>query len=303
MADPHSKYLRSAASIIKAALRQLRPPPISKRKVCVVCSAPFYGRYKRVCSDGCRYRWLHPERRCVQCGVTVEPRKHFCQACYAERRKYANPTTQRTCAICDRTFIARIHSEKGTQKYCSKRCHAIGLSRQEKPHRRVNCPRCGVEFWPWKDGTHARKYCSKACAIPPKQPTSQPPNRTPTPCAWCGTAFIKKCRTRQRFCSFKCYTKASTGRKHLRKRHLRCGEVVSLPDIYARDKGICQLCHKRVKRGLPPLHAMAATLDHIVPIDPKRTRGQHTRANVQLAHRACNSAKGNRRCGSQLRLF
>jgi 5-methylcytosine-specific restriction endonuclease McrA len=50
---------------------------------------------------------------------------------------------------------------------------------------------------------------------------------------------------------------------------------------------------------LPYQHLEAPTVDHIVPLD---AGGDDTRANVQLAHRRCNSQKGNRGGGEQLRL-
>jgi 5-methylcytosine-specific restriction endonuclease McrA len=62
-------------------------------------------------------------------------------------------------------------------------------------------------------------------------------------------------------------------------------------EIYERDRWVCKLCGKKVNKELPTSHPMGATLDHIVPVSQG---GLHIKENVQLAHRMCNSRKGNR---------
>lgn len=80
------------------------------------------------------------------------------------------------------------------------------------------------------------------------------------------------------------------------RRALRLGspnaERFSLDEIYERDGRRCHLCSKSVKRS-------EATMDHLIPLS---LGGPHTRANVALAHRSCNSSKGNRVANEQLRL-
>lgn len=51
--------------------------------------------------------------------------------------------------------------------------------------------------------------------------------------------------------------------------------------------------------GLPYNAPLAASIDHVIPLS---VGGDNTRANVQLAHRRCNTAKNNRGGGEQLRL-
>ena len=72
--------------------------------------------------------------------------------------------------------------------------------------------------------------------------------------------------------------------------------------IYERDKWICQLCRKPVKRGLVSPDPGSPSIDHILPLVEG---GTHEPANVQLAHLGCNRRKqryvyGN---GEQLRLL
>lgn len=71
-------------------------------------------------------------------------------------------------------------------------------------------------------------------------------------------------------------------------------------EIFERDRWRCGLCRKRVNRRLNFPHPMSASLDHMVPIIEG---GRHVRANVQLAHLACNVRKGERGGGEQLMLI
>lgn len=52
-------------------------------------------------------------------------------------------------------------------------------------------------------------------------------------------------------------------------------------EIYDRDGGTCGVCGR-------PVPADEATLDHVVPLS---RRGVHTRANVRVAHLACNATR------------
>lgn len=61
-------------------------------------------------------------------------------------------------------------------------------------------------------------------------------------------------------------------------------ELVKREVVYERDKGICGLC-----KQLVDFEQM--TLDHILPLS---LGGEHSYANVQVAHLSCNSSKGNR---------
>ncbi len=59
-------------------------------------------------------------------------------------------------------------------------------------------------------------------------------------------------------------------------------EKVDRGEIYIRDNGLCGICGLHVS-----LHDV--TLDHIIPLSKG---GEHSKLNVQIAHRSCNSAKG-----------
>jgi len=62
-------------------------------------------------------------------------------------------------------------------------------------------------------------------------------------------------------------------------------ERVDYAAIIVRDRGLCGICGDAV----PPEEM---SFDHIVPVS---RGGDHSMANVQLAHLVCNKRKGNRR--------
>ena len=66
-------------------------------------------------------------------------------------------------------------------------------------------------------------------------------------------------------------------------------EPVSLPRVFRRDKGICQICGLPVPMDTSPENIWGATVDHIVPLS---VGGEHSMKNCQLSHRLCNSIKG-----------
>lgn len=79
----------------------------------------------------------------------------------------------------------------------------------------------------------------------------------------------------------------SLGRKSQLQRRARLVrafvEVVDPAVVFDRDKGICGIC------SLPVAVQSDWHVDHIVPL---AKGGEHSYANVQLAHGACNRSKG-----------
>lgn len=60
--------------------------------------------------------------------------------------------------------------------------------------------------------------------------------------------------------------------------------------IYERDGWICQICTEPVDPAAPANTTWDATLDHIVP---RSKGGDDSPANLRLAHRWCNSVRGD----------
>jgi len=109
-------------------------------------------------------------------------------------------------------------------------------------------------------------------------------------CAYCGTGFMTLTTTGSaRFCSTKCCKYMSRTKSGTR---FRTSPLVRLA-IYDRDLWICQLCDEGVDRDLmtlDPSGDWAPTLDHIIP---QSKGGTHEPENLRLAHRWCNSVRGD----------
>lgn len=110
------------------------------------------------------------------------------------------------------------------------------------------------------------------------------------------------------FCSAKCRDehaekvkieaakRRGTHSEHHYDRAIRLGlpaeRGVTLKKLFKRDNGICQICGLVCDYAGNPLSDLYPSIDHIIPMnnDPDK-KGGHTWANVQLAHRLCNSNK------------
>lgn len=77
-------------------------------------------------------------------------------------------------------------------------------------------------------------------------------------------------------------------------------EVVDPTYVFDRDRWRCHVCGQKVDPSLNGLDLRGPTLDHIVPLSEG---GEHSHANVRLAHRECNSRRSNRGGGEQLALI
>lgn len=95
-----------------------------------------------------------------------------------------------------------------------------------------------------------------------------------------------------------------TGKCGDEPRHKRCrperfwANAIQISDvgrraIYDRDGWMCQICHEPVEPDLDPQDRMAATLDHVVPRSLTLFPDDSPQ-NLRLAHRSCNSRRGNR---------
>lgn len=110
------------------------------------------------------------------------------------------------------------------------------------------------------------------------------------------------------YCSKDCYRQSDHGKlmqrqgRHRRRAKMQNAQVEEVDPLVVakRDKYKCHICRKRVDMNLDVRHRSSATMDHLIPIS---LGGDHTYANIRLAHRACNSSKGNRAINEQLLLF
>jgi 5-methylcytosine-specific restriction endonuclease McrA len=74
-----------------------------------------------------------------------------------------------------------------------------------------------------------------------------------------------------------------------RRRIYSNGENIDRMYVFERDNWVCHLCKSVIDSSLRFPHALAATLDHIVPLG---AGGTHTLDNVAASHAQCNHLKG-----------
>ena len=213
------------------------------------------------------------------------------------RKRYLNSPKGK--AMKERKAERYRQSERGQTKYKSR----LVENRLHTANKRKPCLAC---LKPIPVGRH--KFCSPECQHFNSMLLKLPKNVMPRKCQECGcSAYF-----RQRYCSNKCQVKAhrkteiyrshrraSSRRRRARKRNAH-NETVYLEVIAQRDKYKCHICRKHVKMNIDNTDKHSPTMDHLIPIS---LGGDHTYANIRLAHRTCNSTKGNRAVNEQLLLF
>ena len=118
-------------------------------------------------------------------------------------------------------------------------------------------------------------------------------------CEQCGNMFLGN----KKYCCLKCERKANNKRNELKKRK-RINEngnadyTISLEKLIKRDNNICYLCGKECnledytyQNNYFIAGNYYPSIEHVVPISKG---GTHTWDNVRLAHRICNTLKGNK---------
>lgn len=222
-------------------------------------------------------------------------------------------TEQCVCAVCGAGFQwDRPRSGGSPPRTCSAACRAertLRLRRERHrrkrgPVQRWTCEICGVESErPAQEG-RPPTVCSRACFEErarrrakgwaeqnPGRVAEQPSRQSDAQRA-ANQAYYAANREReiQRSLAYargpgRDGKRARDAARFALTRGAPTAELFTLDEIFERDGGVCHLC------ALPVDRDRDATVDHLIPV----TRGgPHTRANAKLAHRGCNSRKGNR---------
>jgi 5-methylcytosine-specific restriction endonuclease McrA len=110
-------------------------------------------------------------------------------------------------------------------------------------------------------------------------------------CAQCGGEFWVKKHRGKKFCGAECSRAFFKLKRAALLRGAQWKEHVPMRGLVRRDKGICHLCDEAVRTDLGILHDLAPTRDHLVPVTHG---GEHSWANIKLAHRICNSRRRER---------
>lgn len=144
-------------------------------------------------------------------------------------------------------------------------------------------------------------YCSRKCfrAAQPSIPRKPATYVNARPCVGCGTNVLgsghpARCAScKSAFLDTRPYAEKYRANCH-RRRALKKGvasEPYTTRQIAERDGFTCGLCGGAVVMSTPYPDPWSPTIDHVIPLI---RGGDDTRANVQLAHFTCNSAKGAR---------
>jgi len=214
---------------------------------------------------------------------------------------------ERTCVECGNALTGR------QTKVCSERCRNARLSKSDAMKRAraqwrrrnpeadrrhpATCVVCGTE---WLARRRTATLCSDVCRSSWYRRTGRrpvKPGRSPRPERW-KLARQRLTRARKGHGGFghKLYV-STDGTVHLKrpwsKESSKIPRSVRLA-VYERDGWTCQLCGEPVDRAAHYLDPLSPTLDHIecrawvlVP--------DHRPENLRLAHRICNSLRGDER--------
>jgi len=125
-------------------------------------------------------------------------------------------------------------------------------------------------------------------------------NRPTVICQYCGKEF--KGNSKTKYCSSEC-SRRYANREHWRERYLKEKAVkidkgISLYKVYEMAHGICYLCggmcnwnDYTIENGTVITGNDYPSIEHVIPISKG---GTHSWDNVRLAHRLCNTKKGNK---------
>lgn len=285
-----------------------------RRKTCP-CGEVFLPgrRSQRFCSLSCALERL-PSKHCGICGELFEPRGNkaqYCDSCAPKRQGAggSDPKHRIRCEWCRRQRLVT----KRSARFCSQECYRNWEARPvygpPRPmpilpwfHPSGVTPRqrdavlsvATILASAWKNGT----TCDITVVF---DGLSSPKTFYSGPCRRCGQHFTIYAQGHTSYCSRACSRADSKDRRRALEKGAGGDERVIRHRIFERDKWICQLCGKKVKRNVVGYHPKGPTIDHILPLEHG---GRHEPANVQCAHHLCNGIKsaGVWGDGEQLRL-
>lgn len=293
---------------------------------CPTCGSDVPDNRRRFCSRACsQVSYVAARRRremesatpkpvviCVACGSPYTQKQRDSVACsrfcYSRYRQFRDtgrwPSLARarrnadgSCAQCGGPIFRH-----GNAAYCSESCSYEAQKNRARENRAAStrarglniigeiavCARvgCGAAF-------NARqaymRFCSRACAVWNTRGYPQGSARPIyiKPCPDCSCLVVNKKSDLNIRC-IKCHIAHTKWRTKLggTKRN-----ALTVFELVERDGTDCFLCGDFVDVRLSGLMKMGPTVDHVIP---KSLHGPIEPWNERLAHRICNSKKGNR---------
>lgn len=228
--------------------------------------------------------------------------------------------TRTVCPACPSCRVDGCSKPLRARGLCSTHYNQKYIEQRHQSPVEVECAGCGKLCKKRPDPRRLRQYCTQKCRtgaqfrevrarkalvyvgpawpqceLPDQHPARRPPQRLKPrvfvsgPCAWCGEVFTIVDQVTARYCSDRCSRYAARDRSG----RFVVSDTVRFA-IYERDGWVCQLCFEPVDPGLPASDTWAATLDHIV-CQSWTEEPDHSPSNLRLAHRWCNSVRGDER--------
>lgn len=257
------------------------------KRTCLACHKPLVGSQRKWCSNACTQR-------------------------AAFNKKAGRPLDARTWipgTICN--WCQGEISNRGPQaRYCSNRCrldagHHAQLVRRHRdqqsaglpiPGQLIVCrhPKCQVSFIK----KHSQLYCSKECAVDANWRYRSPNgfgDRCAVyfkPCHDCNTLITRKARGGMVLCEpcRKVRLRAVDARRNHKRRAVGAA-TMNIKELAARDGERCHICSRKIDLSLSGMAKWGPTIDHILPVSLGGTNDPN---NLTLAHRCCNTRRGNR---------
>lgn len=263
-------------------------------RTCLACHKPLVGRQRKWCSNACTQRAAFNKKT----GRPIDARTWI---------------TSAVCSWCQADI-----SDRGPQsRYCSTQCridanHRAQLMRRHQDRQKSGLPipgdlvPCGnPQCFNAAIYSNRRAYCSSKCqqyVQANKHWLGDGPSTRIYfyPCPDCQTLLLSRVRNGSHKVCQPCRVmrnKAINARKNHARRAAGLS-VMSVGDIAKRDGCRCHICHRKIDLNLPGTAKWGPTIEHITPVS---LGGTNEPSNLALAHRHCNTARGNRG-GSQLLL-
>lgn len=249
-------------------------------KFCAICNGPLplpnrRGRPRIYCSEQCKSK-----------------------AAGAMRRPNAEPWMPDaiSCAVCGDYFVPF----SSRNKYCSTVCRSVEYGWRTEPKQvyQRNCQNCGAAY---STNFSRKRTCSRQC----RQELGNRRKRAEyfddgaegrcfvyfRKCQDCGTDICIR-RPSSGFCA-ECIRNRRSWHD-AKKNHKRRGAgpmTVSRERLLKLRGNRCHICGRLIDLKLSGMHPMGFTIDHLLPVS---RGGTNEISNLHVAHRRCNTARGNR---------
>lgn len=259
-------------------------------RTCLACHKPLVGSQRKWCSNACNQRAAFNKKT----GRPLDARTWV-------------PSTH--CAWCQSAITSR--QARGPQaKYCSRRCkldagHKAQLMRTHQARRNDGLPIPG-DIVPCANPQcfnaavyiNQRAFCSSQCKSyvqANKHWLGEGPSTRVYfyPCPDCESLILSRSGNGSHKVCAACRVIRNRA-INARKSHARRASgppVMSVNEIAERDGNRCHICCRKINMSLSGMAKWGPTIEHILPVSQG---GTNEPGNLALAHRYCNTARGNR---------